>query len=145
MKKILTNWKRIQLAATLGIIICFLIAVLLINITEIKSASDIMDMSSVVINIMLILDFVLYVYKKAVPKNQDIAYKDPIDNRIYRGTLSSMILALLCLLISGFFSDSMVQIIERCFIVYVIILGSAIIWDIRRWINESKRVTSRRI
>ena len=145
MKKILTNWKRIQLAATLGIIICFLIAVLLINITEINPASDIMDMSSVVINIMLILDIVLYVYKKAVPKNQYIAYKDPIDNRIYRGTLSSMILALLCLLISGFFSDSMVQIIERCFIVYVIILGSAIIWDIRRWINESKRVTSRRI
>ena len=145
MKKILTNWKRIQLAATLGIIICFLIAVLLINITEIKPASDIMDMSSVIINIMVILEIVLYVYKKAVLKNQDIVYKDPIDNRIYRGTLSSMILALLCLLISGFFSDSMVQIIERCFIVYVIILGSAIIWDIRRWINESKRVTSRRI
>ena len=48
----------------------------------------------------------------AVFKNQDIVYKDPIDNRIYRGTLSSMILALLCLLISGFFSDLMVQIEE---------------------------------
>lgn len=45
-------------------------------------------------------------------KNQDIVYKDPIDNRIYRGTLSSMILALLCLLISGFFSDLMLQIEE---------------------------------
>ncbi len=145
MKKILTNWRRVQLVATLGIIVCFLIAALLINLTKIIPVSDIMDIASVVINIMVIMGIALYVYQKTVLKNQDIVYKDPIDNRIYKGVLSSMILALLCLFISGFISDLVVQFTDRCFIVYVIILGSVIIWDIRRWVNESRGVISRRI